>query len=52
VKECPLCGERMRLHAREVRDLIPGQGQSAARMVREWVCPECDHFEEVEPGEE
>jgi hypothetical protein len=42
----------MRLSVREIRDLLPGQGQSAARTLREWVCPECDHFEEVEPGEE
>jgi hypothetical protein len=52
MKDCPLCGERMRLVAREVRDQIPGLGQSAARQLREWVCPECDYFEEAEAGEE
>ena len=52
MKECPLCGERMRLSVREVRDAIPGSGQSAVRVTREWICPECDYFEEVETGEE
>jgi acetone carboxylase gamma subunit len=41
----------MRLHAHEVRDLLPGRGQSAARVMREWICPECDYFEEAEAGE-
>jgi hypothetical protein len=52
MKECPLCGETMRLSVREVRDTIPGSGQSAARVTREWICPECDYFEEAEAGEE
>jgi acetone carboxylase gamma subunit len=51
MKECPLCGENMRLDVREVSDLIPGQGLSAARVVREWICPECDYFEEAEADE-
>ncbi|MGH9309988.1 MAG: hypothetical protein ACRD1U_11480 [Vicinamibacterales bacterium] len=52
VKECPLCGETMRLSVREIRENIPGSGQAAARITREWICPECDYFEEAEPGEE
>jgi hypothetical protein len=52
VKECPLCGETMRLSVREIRDNIPGSGQAATRITREWICPECDYFEEAEPGEE
>ena len=51
MKECPLCGETMRLVAREVRDTVPGGGQTGVRTLREWVCPECDYFEEAEPGE-
>ena len=51
MKECPLCGEAMRLHVREVRDVMPGHGQSAARVIREWICAECDYFEEAEVGE-
>ena len=46
-----MCGESMRLIVRDVRDTFPGRGQGDVRVVREWVCPECDHFEEAEPGE-
>jgi C4-type Zn-finger protein len=52
MKECPLCGETMRLIVKETRDTIPGAGQSATRVSREWICPECDYFEEAEAGEE
>ena len=52
MKECPLCGETMRLSVREIRDSIPGRGQGAVRVAREWICPECDYFEEAESGEE
>jgi hypothetical protein len=52
MKECPLCGEMMRLSIREVRDRIPERGESAVRVTREWICPECDYFEETEAGEE
>lgn len=33
-----------------VRDL-PAEPGRAARMIREWICPECDYFEEAEAGE-
>ena len=46
-----MCGETLRLHAREVRETMPGQGQLVVRIRREWVCPECDYFEEAEAGE-
>ncbi len=49
MKECPLCGEAMRLHVREVRDR-PGV-DSAVKRLSEWICPECDYFEEAEAGE-
>jgi C4-type Zn-finger protein len=52
MKECPMCGEPMRLDVREIHDVIPGYGQSSPRMMREWVCRECDYFEEAETGEE
>jgi len=41
--ECPLCGETMRLSVREVQDR-----NGTVRQVREWICPECDYFEEAE----
>jgi len=51
MKECPLCGETMRLSVREVPHTVPGGGQASTRMTREWICPECDYFEEAEAGE-
>ena len=48
VKECPMCGESMRLREREVTERVPGTMQAATSKFREWVCPDCDYFEEVE----
>jgi predicted RNA-binding Zn-ribbon protein involved in translation (DUF1610 family) len=48
VKECPMCGETMTLRERETIDRVPGTSQTKATKYREWVCPECDYFEEVE----
>jgi uncharacterized protein with PIN domain len=48
VKECPLCGTNMRLHAREETDRVPGAREMRTRRVTEWVCPECDYFEDAE----
>ena len=47
-KECPMCGEMMRLVEREIVDRVPGTAQTKATRFREWVCPDCDYFEEVE----
>lgn len=41
----------MRLETRETLDRMPGLGQTSIRRTREWVCPECDYFEEAEAGE-
>ena len=41
--ECPLCGEAMRLSEREVKEM-----DGTVRQVREWICPECDYFEEAD----
>ena len=48
LKECPLCGQDMRLEIGEVTDSIPGMGQTTTRTRREWVCPECEYWEEAE----
>lgn len=45
-KECPLCGEFMRLVIRESVQQVPGSSQQVRSEQREWVCPECDYFEE------
>jgi uncharacterized protein with PIN domain len=50
-RECPLCGETMRKVERPIVDSIPGQAQEKTTKYYEWVCPECDYFEEVEQGE-
>ena len=51
-KECPMCGEFMRLVTRETVSRVPGTSQEVKTPVREWVCPECDYFEEAEAGDE
>ena len=43
-----MCGENMRLSVREV----PADVQGNVRQVREWICPECDYFEEAEADEQ
>jgi YgiT-type zinc finger domain-containing protein len=50
MKECPLCGEIMQLSVRDVPNRVPGQAQMSSRQVREWVCPECDYFEDADEG--
>ena len=47
-RECPLCGEFMRLRDREIVDRVPGTLQTKTTKYQEWVCPECDYFEEAE----
>ena len=47
-----MCGELMRLVTRERADTIPGTRQTVKREVREWVCPECDYYEEPVEREE
>ncbi len=47
-----MCGERMELSVREVQDRVPGRAEPRPRQVREWVCAECDYFEEAEGGED
>ena len=47
-KDCPMCGESMRLRESVVTDRVPGTPQTRTTQVREWVCPECDYFEETE----
>jgi acetone carboxylase gamma subunit len=51
MKECPMCGELMRLDDREAAEQLPGRTEPLVRHVREWICPECDYFEDAEAGE-
>ena len=50
-RECPMCGEPMRLTHRESSDRVPGTDEVKATAVAEWTCPECDHFEEADDTE-
>lgn len=47
-RECPLCGTAMRLKESDQVVRIPGNPQLSSKRTREWVCPECDYFEEAE----
>jgi transposase len=51
-KECPMCGESMRLKEGEVVVRVPGNPNATTRKTREWLCPECDYFEEADAFEE
>jgi rubrerythrin len=47
-KDCPMCGETMRLYERTIVDRVPGTSETKKTVVKEWVCPECDYFEEFD----
>jgi predicted RNA-binding Zn-ribbon protein involved in translation (DUF1610 family) len=47
-KDCPMCGEVMRRTVREITDRVPGLSQTKVTTLVEWVCPECDYFEEAD----
>jgi C4-type Zn-finger protein len=51
-KECPLCTELMYLEVRDTITRVPGTLQEIHTVTREWVCRECDYFEEAEEYEE
>jgi YgiT-type zinc finger domain-containing protein len=48
VKDCPLCGGAMRLREQRSVVTVPGNPSATTRQTREWVCPDCDYFEEAE----
>ncbi len=48
MRECPLCGENMRLKEAQAIVRVPGNPNPSTLVVREWVCPECDFSEEAE----
>ena len=51
VKECPLCGGTMQLKERIETTHTPGNPKPTQKKVREWVCPDCDNFEEADEGD-
>ena len=50
-KECPLCGGTMQLKEMTITAHTPGNPQPTTRVTREWVCPDCDNFEEADEEE-
>ena len=46
--ECPLCGSTMRLKETQQVVRVPGNASDTTRGTAEWVCPDCDYFEEAE----
>ena len=52
-RDCPMCGETMRLNEKEVvTEKVPGTPQAAVTKIREWICPECDYFEDDEDNQD
>jgi C4-type Zn-finger protein len=45
-RECPLCGGTMQLKATESTVHVPGNPNATKRVSSEWVCPDCDYFED------
>jgi hypothetical protein len=41
----------MRLETRETISRVPGTPQEVRTVTREWVCRECDYFEEAEESD-
>ena len=49
-KECPLCGGAMQLTVKESIVQVPGNPKPSTSKTREWICPDCDYFEEADDG--
>ena len=47
-RECALCGGTMQIRESTETSYTPGNPKPTIRKVREWVCPDCDNFEEVD----
>jgi len=47
-----MCGEAMRLRTHDAVVRIPGNPNATTHTTREWVCPDCDYFEDADEEEE
>jgi rubredoxin len=47
-KECPMCGGTMKVRQNQSVVRVPGNPGATKQISREWVCPECDYFEDAE----
>jgi transposase len=50
-RDCPMCGETMRLNEKEHTDHVAVTPQPVVAKTREWICPECDYFEDADESE-
>ena len=50
-RECPMCGGTMRQKRTNINVHIPGHPRPTPRTTLEWICPDCDYFEEAEKAE-
>jgi YgiT-type zinc finger domain-containing protein len=48
VRDCPLCGGSMQLKVTTHIVRLPGNPKDTTSNTAEWVCPDCDYFEEAE----
>jgi rubredoxin len=47
-RECPMCGGSMQLKLVTSVSQVPGYSQAQPKKTLEWVCPDCDYFEEAD----
>ncbi len=47
IKECPLCGGTMRYRESTTPIQVRGNPNATPQTTREWICPDCDYFEEA-----
>jgi hypothetical protein len=47
-KECPMCTGTMQIKPNTIVTRVPGNPSATTRTTMEWVCPDCDYFEEAE----
>jgi len=50
-RDCPLCGGTMRVKTTETVLLVPGNPTGTPKTSREWLCPDCDYFEDVDESD-
>ena len=43
-----MCGGTMRLRETQTVVRVPGNPNATTRLTKEWVCLDCDYFEEAE----
>jgi rubredoxin len=47
-RECPLCGGTMHLKRTQSPLHVPGNPKPTMQITTEWMCPDCDYFEDAE----